>query len=198
MEHNTIQTDDELVKMYANGNNAAFDTLLERYKSKLYTYIYYAVKDEDVADDLFQETFVKVLVRIQSHKYTPCGRFHAWLMRIAHNLIIDHFRQKELDECISKDDLCAEMFSNKSELSEPCRETQMENSQTFEEIKMLCSMLPESQSQVLYMRYYYNMSFKEIADDLNISINTALGRMRYALMNMRRLAMDKNVSLVLN
>ena len=197
MEDKTIQTDDELVIMYANGNNAAFDKLLERYKSKLYTYIYYAVKDEDVADDLFQETFVKVLVRIQSHKYTPCGHFHAWLIRIAHNLVIDYIRQKELDECISKDECCTDLF-NRPELSEPCRETQMENSRTFEEIKMLCSMLPASQSQVIYMRYYYNMSFKEIADDLNISINTALGRMRYALMNMRRLATDKNVSLMLN
>ncbi len=197
MKQNNILTDDELVMMYASGNNAAFDKLLERYKSKLYTYIYYAVKDEDVANDLFQETFVKVIVRVQSNKYTPCGHFQAWLMRIAHNLIIDHYRQKETDDCISKDECSTDIF-NKSELSESCRETQMENSQTFEDIKMLCGMLPKTQSQVLYMRYYYNMSFREIAEDLNISINTALGRMRYALINMRRLAIEKNVSLALS
>ena len=197
MEKKNMQTDDELVMMYANGNNAAFDKLLDRYKSKLYTYIFCAVKDEDVANDLFQETFVKVIMRVQSHQYTPSGHFQAWLMRIAHNLVIDHFRQRESEDCISNDECCTDLFDTVA-LAEPCRETQMENLQTLEDVKLLCKMLPEAQSQVLYMRYYYNMSFKEIADDLNISINTALGRMRYALINMRRLASEKKVALVMN
>lgn len=190
-------TDDALVELYANGNNEAFDILLNRYQSKLYSYIFYTVKDEDVANDLFQETFVKVILRIQSRRYVAAGRFAAWINRIAHNLIIDYFRQRE-NECLVSDEECGSDTLNNYQLLDDAYEVNLLNNQTMKDIKQLCKMLPEPQSRVLYLRYYCNMSFKEIAQELNISINTALGRMRYAILNIRRLATENNISLSLS
>ncbi|MDD4759596.1 MAG: sigma-70 family RNA polymerase sigma factor [Bacteroidaceae bacterium] len=197
MEKGNMLTDDELVMMYANGNNEAFDILLDRYKSKLFSYIYYTVHDESLADDIFQETFVKVITRIQAHRYTASGKFQAWLTRIAHNLIIDYYRQKNNENSVSKDEVEYDVFNDMTS-ADFSYESQLVNEQTLSDVKTLCSLLPENQSQVVYMRYYSNMSFKEIADTLDISINTALGRMRYALINMRRMVSEKNISLTLN
>lgn len=197
MKDLNILTDDELVMNYANGNNEAFDVLLDRYKSKLFSYIYYTVHDESLADDLFQETFVKVIVRIQAGRYVAAGKFQAWLTRIAHNLIIDYYRQKSNENSVSNDNEDYSLLNDVS-LAAPCYETQLINEQTLSDAKHLCAMLPESQSQVVYMRFYNNMSFKEIAETLGISINTALGRMRYAIINMRRMAEEKNISLEFN
>ena len=197
MNNRNIPTDDELVMMYANGNNEAFDILLDRYKSKLYSYIYYTVQDEELANDFFQDTFVKVITRIQDGKYMPTGKFQAWLLRIAHNLIIDYYRQKENENWVMNDEAEYDLL-NDAPLASPCYESELVNEQTLKDVKYLCQLLPENQSQVVYMRYYYNMSFKEIADQLDISINTALGRMRYALINMRKIAQEKNISLTLN
>jgi RNA polymerase sigma-70 factor (ECF subfamily) len=190
-------TDDQLVSMYAQGNNEAFDVLLDRYKSKLYSYIFYTVHDEDLANDLFQETFVKVIMRIQEGRYQATGKFQAWITRIAHNLIIDYYRDRANENLISNDEVEYDLL-NDANLADSSHESQLVNNQTLNDVKLLCQALPDSQSEVVRMRYYYNMSFREIAETLGISINTALGRMRYALINMRRMAMEKNISLEIN
>jgi len=197
MENLNQLTDDELVKLYTNGKNEAFDILLERYKSKLYSYIYYTVHDEDVADDLFQETFVKVIVYLQANRYIPSGKFQAWIRRIAHNMIMDYYRQKVGENIVHNNSEDGELLNN-SNLADPSIEMQQVNNQTFSDVEKLYKMLPNVQSQVVFMRFYQDLSFKEIADELGISINTALGRMRYALINMRRIAEEKNISLAIN
>lgn len=185
-------TDDELVRLYASGNNEAFDSLLDRYKSKLYSYIYYTVHDEDTANDVFQETFVKVICSIQAHHYAPSGKFYAWTTRIAHNIIMDLFRQNNNENTIAEDE--EGLLLNEASLYDPSFEMQQIHNQSISDIVVLYKMLPKSQSEIVYMRFYQDMSFKEIADELGISINTALGRMRYALLNMKRLATEKNIS----
>lgn len=186
-------TDDELVSLYAEGNNKAFDTLLNKYQSRLFSYIYYVVRNEDVANDLFQETFLKALVRIQKGQYRSNGKFNAWITRIAHNLIMDHFRSKEQENLVSNGEADYDIF-NSTLLSEHTVEDQMLIAQSLTDAKNIMSCLPPSQSEVVRMRFYENMSFKEIADKLGISINTALGRMRYAVINMRSMAQERNMS----
>ncbi len=186
-------TDDELVKMYANGNNEAFDCLLNRYKSKLFSYIFYIVHDEDTANDVFQETFVKVILSIQAKHYAPTGKFYAWVTRIAHNIIMDLYRQKS-NENLSSDEEDNYHLLNNENLCEPSFEMQQVYDQSLSDIVILYKMLPKTQSQIVFMRFYQDMSFKEIAEELGISINTALGRMRYALINMKRIAVEKNIS----
>ena len=190
-------TDDALVELYVNGNNEAFDTLLERYKSKLYSYIYYTVHDEAVANDIFQDTFVKVITYIQAGRYTPSDKFQAWITRISHNIIMDYYRNISTDDTTSSDYDNGELL-NTVRLSDPSIEMQQVHDQTLAEVGQLYKMLPKSQSQVIYMRFYQDMSFKEIAEELGISINTALGRVRYALINMRRIASEKNISLAVS
>ena len=187
-------TDDELVSLYAEGNNTAFDVLLSRYQSKLYSYIFYIVHDEEVANDLFQDTFLKVIMRIQDGSYTGYGKFQAWLTRIAHNLVMDYFRDKEQALTISNDEVDYDLLNN-ARLAEHTTEDQMLVSQSLKDAKAIMDLLPEPQSEVVKMRFYDNMSFKEIAEKLNISINTALGRMRYAVINMRNIAQEKNIAL---
>lgn len=186
-------TDDELVGLYAEGNNEAFDTLLNKYQSRLFSYIYYVVRNEDVANDLFQETFLKALVRIQKGQYRSNGKFNAWITRIAHNLIMDHFRSKEQENLVSNGEADYDIF-NSPLLSEHTVEDQMLITQSLTDAKNIMGCLPPSQSEVVRMRFYENMSFKEIADKLGISINTALGRMRYAVINMRSMAQERNMS----
>lgn len=187
-------TDDELVGQYAQGNNAAFDILLSRYQSKLYSYIYYIVRDEEIANDLFQDTFLKVIVRIQEHSYTGTGKFQAWITRIAHNLVMDYFRDKEQSSTISNDEVDYDLLNN-MRLAEHTAEDRMLISQSLKDAKAIMNLLPEPQSEVVKMRFYDNLSFKEIADKLDISINTALGRMRYAIINMRAIAQERNIAL---
>ncbi|MDO4950937.1 MAG: sigma-70 family RNA polymerase sigma factor [Bacteroidales bacterium] len=187
-------TDDELVSLYAEGNNTAFDVLLSRYQSKLYSYIFYIVHDEEVANDLFQDTFLKVIMRIQDGSYTGYGKFQAWLTRIAHNLVMDYFRDKEQALTISNDEADYDLLNN-ARLAEHTTEDQMLVSQSLKDARAIMDLLPEPQSEVVKMRFYDNMSFKEIAEKLNISINTALGRMRYAVINMRNIAQEKNIAL---
>lgn len=186
-------TDDELVTLYAQGNNEAFDTLLNKYQSKLFSYIYYVVRDEDVANDLFQETFLKALVRIQSGQYQSSGKFQAWITRIAHNLVMDYFRNKEQENLVSNSEADYDIF-NTTSLSEHTVEDQMLITQSLSDAKNIMGCLPPSQSEVVRMRFYENLSFKEIAEKLDISINTALGRMRYAVINMRAMAQERNIS----
>ena len=194
MNNFKAMTDDELVGLYAQGNNVAFDILLSRYESKLYSYIFYIVHDEEVANDLFQDTFLKVITRIQEGSYTGYGKFQAWITRIAHNLVMDYFRDKEQANTISNDEADYDLLNN-IRLAEHTPEEQMLISQSLKDAKAIMELLPEPQSEVVRMRFYENLSFKEIADKLNISINTALGRMRYAVINMRAIAQERHIAL---
>lgn len=187
-------TDEQLVKLYVNGENEAFDTLIERHKNRVYAYIFHQVKDEDLADDIFQETFVKAIMTIKQGRYVESGKFIAWINRIAHNLIIDFFRQEKAENLQSCDNEDFDLF-NRKELSEDTVEDNMVVEQIHADIRNLIQALPESQREVLMMRYYRDMSFKEIADSTNVSVNTALGRMRYAILNIRRIAEENRVSL---
>jgi RNA polymerase sigma-70 factor (ECF subfamily) len=183
-------TDSELVQAYSIGNNAAFDTLLNRYQQSLFAYILNVVKDRDLADDIFQETFVKAITTIRQGRYEDTGKFPAWLNRVAHNLIIDHFRRNKAENTVSHDSEEQQHILNSRELSEGTIEDMIVSNQLTDDIRRLIRRLPDVQRQVLVMRIYRNMSFKEIADKTQVSINTALGRMRYALMNMRRMVED--------
>lgn len=194
MEELYVMTDELLVKLYSEGNNEAFDTLIERHKDKLYVYIFHSVKDSDIANDIFQETFIKAITTINQGRYTENGKFSAWISRIAHNLIIDFFRQ-EKSENLQSCDLEDVDILNRKELSEETIEDAIITHQIHADIRRIVKALPESQQEVLVMRYYKNMSFKEIADATNVSINTALGRMRYAILNMRRIAEENNIVL---
>lgn len=187
-------TDEQLVSAYANGNNDAFDTLLRRHENRVFNYIFNIIKNKDVADDIFQETFVKAISTIKQGRYTDSGKFSAWITRIAHNLIIDFFRQAKSENTISADQEDADVL-NRRDLSEENIEDLLVTTQIHTDVKRIMDSLPDSQREVLEMRFYRNMSFKEIAEATDVSINTALGRMRYAILNMRRIASDKNIVL---
>lgn len=188
------QSDEQLVALYSGGSNKAFDVLLIRHKNRIFSYVYYIVKDRDLADDIFQETFVKVITTIKQGRYVESGKFSSWITRIAHNLIIDHYRQGKSEIFVTNRDDSQDIFNNK-ELSEGNIEDSIIETQVHGDIKRLVESLPDNQKEVVVMRYYQNMSFKEIADATNVSINTALGRMRYAIMNIRKLAEDNHMEL---
>ena len=196
MEELITLSDEKLVVLYVNGENQAFDVLVERYKDRVYTYIYHTVKCEELADDIFQETFVKAIITINQGRYTENGKFLPWIFRIAHNLIIDYYRQEKSENTQSCDAEEVDIL-NRKDLSECTIEDQMVTEQIHQDIKNLVNALPDSQKEVLLMRYYKNMSFKEIAETTNVSINTALGRMRYAILNMRRIAEENNIILTI-
>lgn len=197
MESINCMTDDALVRLYAEGNNSAFDILLDRYEQRIFSYISFIVHNQEVAEDIFQETFMKAIVTIQQGRYTENGRFQAWLTRIAHNLIIDFFRQCKNENCVSNDDVEYDLF-NDVKLSEATIEMKMVKDQTLDDVRLLVENLPQNQKEVVYMRYYQELSFKEIAEVTGVSINTALGRMRYALLNLRRMAVSHNVYLAIS
>lgn len=194
MEALTSMTDEQLVKDYSNGNNLAFDILLTRHKQSLFNYIYFTVRDRELAEDIFQETFIKAIVTIKQGRYTENGKFRAWVARIAHNLIIDHFRQAKSENTVSNDEMTIDLLNNPS-LCDGTIEDDIIKMQITSDIRKLISYLPDSQKEVLEMRYYQDLSFKEIADQTGVSINTALGRMRYAILNIRRMAEENNIIL---
>ena len=185
-----------MISLYVDGKNEAFDALLERHKDRLYMYIYHAVKNEDLADDIFQDTFVKAIMTIRQGRYVDKGHFLAWITRIAHNLIIDYFRQVKNENLQSTDDDEVNIL-NRKEFSDVTIEDNLVMSQIHSDVRRLIRALPDNQREVLVMRYYKNMSFKEIADVTGVSINTALGRMRYAIINMRRIAEEHNIALTM-
>ncbi len=189
-------TDEQLVKAYAQGNNEAFDALLKRHQDRVFNYILRLIKNEDLANDIFQETFVKAILTIKQGRYTENGRFPAWISRIAHNLIIDYYRQEKSENLQSADSDDLNLL-NRKELCEATIEDIIINEQILQDVKYLIQELPELQREVLEMRYYQNLSFKEIAEKTGVSINTALGRMRYAIINLRRIAQEKDVVLTL-
>lgn len=194
MEDLNTLADELLVSKYAEGNNNAFDVLLNRHKNRVYAYILNIVKNRDLANDLFQETFVKAIVTIGQGRYTENGKFLAWITRIAHNLIIDFYRQEKSVAQLSCDNEEVDIL-NRKELSEDTVEDTIVRNQILNDVKLLVSTLPDTQRRVLEMRYYMDMSFKEIAEATGVSINTALGRMRYAILNLRRTAEEKNIVL---
>ena len=194
MAKKTKMTDEQLVKAYAEGKNEAFDILLKRHQERVFNYILRIVKNEDVANDIFQETFVKAILTIKQGRYTENGKFPAWISRIAHNLIIDHFRQEKSENQQSADLEDVDIL-NRKELCEATIEDELISDQIREDVKHLIKELPPLQREVLNMRYYQNLSFKEIAEMTGVSINTALGRMRYAILNLRRMASEKEIVL---
>ena len=196
MENLQQMTDDALVALYSKGNNQAFDVLLERYKDKVYSYIYFSVRNDELAEDLFQETFVKAIVTIQQGRYTENGKFISWITRIAHNLVIDFFRQERNENVVSNDETEVDLFNN-IKLSDDNIETQLVNNQVLSDVRRLVDFLPDNQREVVYMRFYQDLSFKEISEITGVSINTALGRMRYALLNLRRMAEEKDIELTI-
>lgn len=191
-------TDEELALEYVSGNNRAFDELLSRTQTGIFSYIIFIVQDEETANDIFQDTFLKAITRLQDGTYVPTGKFQAWLIRIAHNAIMDKYRRQKTKRFVdsSVDDILIAQMSDES-LLETSRETLLANAQVMEDVKTLVEYLPEAQKAVVSMRYYENLSFKEIAEKTGVSINTSLGRMRYALINMRRLARENKMALEL-
>ena len=176
--------DSELIAQYRNGNEAAFDVLVDRYQSKVFTTIYLIVKDQDIAEDLLQDVFVKVVQTIHSDRYSEEGKFQPWLMRIAHNLAIDYFRKAKRYPTILMED--GSNLFNSLQFAESSVEDARVKEETLEMVKKLIEDLPEAQKEVLVMRHYLDLSFQEIADQTGVSINTALGRMRYALIHLRK------------
>lgn len=189
-------TDDKLVSAYIKGDNQAFDILLKRHQTRVFNYILSVVKNRDVADDIFQETFVKAIMTLKQGRYAETGKFSAWITRIAHNLIIDYYRQEKSENLVSTttDEDSADVL-NRKDLCEGNIEDFQIDEQIQCDVRRIIEALPDNQREVLEMRYYKDMSFKEIAEATNVSINTALGRMRYAIINMRRIADEHNIAL---
>lgn len=190
-------TDEGLAMLYIDGNNRAFDLLLSRNQSRLFSYILFVVRDRNTAEDIFQETFVKVITRLQNGKYTTSGKFSAWIMRIAHNVIMDWYRDQRAERVVeaTQDNDLSNISG--SELVVGSIESHYVNSQVMCDVRNLLDNLPPTQREVVFMRYYQQLSFKEIADTTSVSINTALGRMRYAILNLRRMAKTYGMTLQL-
>lgn len=188
-------TNEQLALSYVNGNNQAFDLLLSRNQSKLFSYILFVVHDQDLANDIFQEIFVKVITKLQERKYVDSGKFSAWIMRIAHNVIMDWYRDNRAQNIVeaTEDNDLSNINSNN------CLDHNIEdryiNEQVLRDVKKMMNLLPPTQREIVFMRFYQEMSFKEIAETTGVSINTALGRMRYAILNLRRMAKKSKMSL---
>ena len=193
----TSMTDQELVQAYLDGNNHAFDELLSRTQDNIFSYIIRVVKDEELANELFQETFLKIISKIQNHQYTETGKLQWWMIRVAHNTVIDYYRDLKKNFVVAapkENDLSA---VKGEEVIDVNRETELTNQRTLKQLVLLMNALPAPQREVVYMRYFQDMSFKEIAEELGCSINTSLGRMRYALINMRKYSREYNLNLSL-
>ncbi|PIP53973.1 MAG: RNA polymerase subunit sigma-24 [Bacteroidetes bacterium CG23_combo_of_CG06-09_8_20_14_all_32_9] len=189
-------TDNELVNQFIAGNQQAIEQLIMRHKRKVFTYILIIVRNREQTEDLFQETFLKVFKSLKEGKYTDDGHFLNWMMRIAHNLIIDNVRKEKRLKTVSRDDYDYDIF-NQRKFHESYSEQVVVRNEVEHDVRRLIEKLPEVQKQVVIMRHFMDMSFKEIAEETSVSINTALGRMRYALINMRRIINEKQMNLVI-
>lgn len=198
MDQLTVMTDEELAMAYIEGNNRAFDLLLQRTQSKLFSYILFVVHDHDKAEDVFQETFVKVITKLNQRKYTTSGKFSAWLMRIAHNVIMDNYREQRAQNIVEPTQGNDLSNISSKDLLDTNVENRYVNEQVLSDVKKMMNQLPATQREVVYMRFYQEMSFKEIAETTGVSINTSLGRMRYAVLNMRRMAKQHHIHLQLD
>lgn len=195
MENINELSDEQLALAYISGNNEAFDLLLSRNQNRLFSYILFVVHDDDIANDLFQETFVKVITKLQQGKYVVSGKFSAWIMRIAHNVIMDWYRElrtRNIVEPAEGNDLSN---ISGSSMLEGNIESVFVKDQVMSDVKKMMNLLPPTQREVVFMRFYQNLSFKEISDMTGVSINTALGRMRYAILNLRRMTKKNNIVL---
>ena len=190
----STKTDYELITGFISGDERSIEHLILRHKSKVYSYINLYIRSRDLADDIFQDTFLKVVQSIRAGRYQDDGKFISWVMRIAHNLIIDHFRHEKQMGIVYNDDYDTDLF-NSRRLADDNVEDIMVRRQVLRDVRSLINGLPEDQREVVIMRHYAGMSFKEIADMTGVSINTALGRMRYALINMRKVMTEKNITL---
>jgi RNA polymerase sigma factor (sigma-70 family) len=188
-----LQSDQDLIHLYIGGDEKGLVELIRRYQTKIYTSIYLLVKDSDLAEDIFQDTFIKVINTLRAGKYNEEGKFLPWVTRIAHNLVIDHFRREKRAPTVSTSE-DFDIFEVLGEYDEST-EDRMVREQTHKDLKTLIQLLPSEQKEVLIMRHFGDMSFKEIADITDVSINTALGRMRYALNNLRKMMQTKELSL---
>ena len=186
-------TDQQLVRLFKEGNSNALETLVVRHKDKLFTSIVLLVKDKYLAEDLFQEVFIRVIDTIRGGRYTEEGKFLPWAMRIAHNLCVDHFRKVKRTPIIKTSDN-HDIFEVLN-FSEDNAEQKMIKNQSYDRIRRMLDLLPEEQREVIVLRHYADLSFKEISNLTNCSINTALGRMRYGLINMRKMMVEKQISL---
>jgi RNA polymerase sigma factor (sigma-70 family) len=190
----SITPDNVLITQYLSGSNEAFDTLLSRYKQRIYSFIYSKIKDKEIVDDIFQDTFIKVIKSLKKGTYNEEGRFLSWVMRIAHNLIVDHFRRKKRMPMYDSHDSAYDVFYKMSEPSKNVEDSLIDT-QIKCDLNTLMLELPQNQLEVLRMRLYQDMSFKEIAERTNVSINTSLGRMRYGLINLRKLIDERNLTM---
>jgi len=190
-------SDQDLVKQYVGGDSRSFEVLLERYRNRLFSYIYYTVKNRHQAEDIFQETCMKAITSMLDGRYSESGRFLPWITRIAHNLIIDYFRQEKLLKVYPTDNFSAPVL-NSPRYSEQTIEDDLVRDQIYADVRSLIDYLPDEQKEVILLRHYGDLSFKEIADYTGVSINTALGRMRYALINLRRLIKEKGVQVTMS
>ena len=191
------KSDEQLITLYVDGNNEAFDALLERHKDRVFVYITHSVKNPDMADDIFQETFVKVITKLQHGQYTDSGKFQFWVTRIAHNVIMDWYRAQRNEHIVEPTEDNDLQNLRGASVLDTYRETELVNEQVLRDVKKMMNALPAPQREVVYMRYYQQLSFKEIAEITGVSINTSLGRMRYALMNLRRMAKEHKIELAL-
>ncbi len=193
MQSSKSFTDKDLIRMYIRGEERAFETLLTRHKGKIYTSIYMFVKDTDLANDIFQETFIKIIDTFRSGKYNEEGKFLQWALRISYNLCIDFFRKNKRQKTITP----SEDFDifNLITGSDDNQEARIIKNQTYAKVRQLVEALPNEQKEVILLRHYAELSFKEIAELTNVSINTALGRMRYALINIRKMISEHHISL---
>lgn len=188
-------TDYELVEMYENGKDSAFDEILKRHQGYVFSYIQFLVKNEERANDIFQETFARAILAIRAHKYQSSGKFSAWLIRIAHNLTVDSTRDMETSRLVMQDEFSPNIL-NSIRLSEEACEGSIIEKQDATILRKMLDYLPEVQREVVILRFYEDLSFKEIAEKTGVSINTSLGRMRYALINLRKMVQKHQMSLV--
>lgn len=194
---NSQNTDHQLVIAFIEGDRSGIEDLIQRHKVKVFSYICMYIRDKTLAEDIFQETFLKVINSLRSGKYRDNGKFLSWVMRIAHNLIIDHFRRVKQSNLVSNDDYEGDIF-NSRKLADSNIEDDLVYDQIISDVRLLLDELPDDQKEVVILRHYAGLSFKEIADQTGVSINTALGRMRYALINIRKLMELRNISLTVN
>jgi RNA polymerase sigma-70 factor (ECF subfamily) len=197
MKYYESLTDEKLALLYSDGDNRAFDELLARNQEKLFTYIMFVVREHDIADDIFQETFVKVITKLQQKQYVDSGKFSFWLTRIAHNVIMDWYRAHQNEHIVEPTENNDLTNLKGASVLDTYRESEIINEQVLLDVKKMVNNLPASQREVVFMRFYQQLSFKEIAELTNVSINTALGRMRYAIINLRRMAKQHNIELAL-
>ena len=190
-------TDYELITKFVKGEECCFEELLSRHKNKVFSYINLYIRDQALVEDIFQDTFLKVIQSLKAGKYSDDGKFLSWVMRIAHNLIIDNFRRDKQLNTISNDNYESDLF-NSSKFSDTNVENDFIKKQIKKDVRYMISCLPEDQREVVILRNYADMSFKEIADITGVSINTALGRMRYALINLRKMMEEKTISLTVD